>query len=50
MTAGSVGYRAEVVELCREDGDKAADEALGEWPDVYDMVLDGGVTAGVPLE
>lgn len=28
----------------------ADDEGLGEWPEVYDMELDGGVTAGVPVE
>lgn len=28
----------------------AEDEGLGEWPEVYDMELDGGVTAGVPVE
>jgi len=25
-------------------------EGLGEWPEVYDMELEGGVTAGVPVE
>jgi hypothetical protein len=44
---GRLGYETEV-ELWREDGDRPADEAVGEWPDVYDMLLDGGVTAGVP--
>lgn len=50
MTAGRVGYSAEVVELWRVDGDSPEEEALGEWPDVYDIELDGGVTAGVPFE
>lgn len=26
------------------------DDGLGELPEVYDMALDGGVTAGVPVE
>jgi hypothetical protein len=24
------------------------DDAVGEWPDVYEIALEGGVTAGVP--
>ena len=48
---GRVGYMTEaVVELCRDWGDMPEAEGLGEWPDVYDMALDGGVTAGVPVE
>lgn len=50
VTAGSVGYSAEAVELWREIGERPDDEALGECPEVYDMLLLGGVTAGVPLE
>jgi len=42
---GRLGY--DTAEL-REVGDMPAEEALGEWPDVYDMLLEGGVTAGVP--
>lgn len=49
---GSVGYMTdEAVELWRDCGDRP-DEAdgLGECPEVYDMELDGGVTAGVPVD
>lgn len=49
---GRLGYmtEAEVVELWRDWGDIPEDDGLGEWPEVYDMELDGGVTAGVPVE
>ncbi|PHH74218.1 hypothetical protein CDD83_4597 [Cordyceps sp. RAO-2017] len=48
----SVGYMTDdAVELWRDCGDRPDDaDGLGEWPDVYDMVLDGGVTAGVPVD
>lgn len=52
-TAGRGGYAtaaAAAAELCREPGDMPDDEALGEWPEVYDMEAEGGVTAGVPVE
>jgi len=38
------------VELCRDDGENPAEEALGELPEVYETELDGGVAAGVPVE
>lgn len=47
---GRVGYMTEAVELWRDWGDSPDDEGLGEWPEVYDMELEGGVTAGVPVE
>lgn len=50
VTAGKVGYATEAAVLWREAGDMPADDALGEWPEVYDMVPEGGVTAGVPVE
>ena len=31
-------------------GDRLVEEVLGEWPEVYDMLLGVGVTAGVPAE
>lgn len=43
---GRLGYETEA-ELWREDGDRPAEEAVGEWPEVYDRLLEGGVTAGV---
>jgi hypothetical protein len=38
------------VELWRDCGDSVDAEGVGEWPEVYDMVLMGGDTAGVPVE
>lgn len=39
----------ETVELWRDCGENPEEaEGLGEWPEEYDMALDGGVTAGVP--
>ncbi len=35
------------MELCLDVGDKPWEE-LGEWPDVYETELEGGVSAGVP--
>jgi len=43
---GRLGY--ETVELWREVGDMPDEEPPGECADVYDMLLEGGVTAGVP--
>jgi hypothetical protein len=40
----------DVVEPWRDWGDIPEDDGLGEWPEVYDMELEGGVTAGVPVE
>jgi len=37
----------ETVVLCREIGDIPWEE-LGEWPEVYETALDGGLNAGVP--
>jgi len=48
-TAGRLGYAAETVELCLDVGDMPWDET-GEWPEVYETELDGGVNAGVPDE
>lgn len=39
-----------MVELCRDEGERPEDEAVGEWPEVYESELEGGVTAGVPFE
>lgn len=47
MTDGRLGYAAETVELCLEVGDMPWEET-GEWPEVYETELDGGVNAGVP--
>lgn len=44
-----MGYATDVEEVCRAPGDRPVDE-LGECPDVYDMVVEGGVCAGVPVE
>jgi hypothetical protein len=40
----------EAVEPWRDWGNMAEDEGLREGPEVYDMELEGGVTAGVPVE
>jgi len=50
VTAGRLGYATCDAELWRDAGEKPEEEAPGEWPEVYDKVVDGGVTAGVPLE
>lgn len=49
---GRLGYMMdEAVELWRDCGENPEEaDGLGEWPEVYDMALDGGVTAGVPVD
>lgn len=50
---GRLGYMTDdvVVVLWRDWGESPEEaEGLGEWPEVYDMELDGGVTAGVPVD
>lgn len=37
------------VELWCEMGDMLEDEVVGEWLEVYDMLLEGGVMVGVLL-
>lgn len=46
-TDGRLGYVAGTVELCLDVGDIPCEED-GEWPDVYETELEGGVNAGVP--
>lgn len=48
---GRLGYITDEFNwLWRDCGDMPEEEGLGDWPEVYDKALDGGVTAGVPVE